>query len=427
MRRLRRQRPAGREPRRAVLLSLGVATTALVGLLLYVGYDAPNRIVGRGYYVISAELDDADNVTAHHQVRMGGRNIGQVLHPRVRNGKAVIDLQLNRDVAPLLSDTRIVVRPRSAIGVRFVEVRPGRKGTPLPEGAVLPAASTSATVPLDRALGTLDARRRREATTAARELGRGFADRGEDLAATIGASPRALRRTRSALAPLNARAGAVDGLVRGAEGAAGAADPVRGDIARGLRPGARTLAVIGDHEPGVDRTLRIAPEALADVESGLAATDPLLRAVARLGTVGADTLTHAPPTFRSLARMLRDGRDGLRAAPPVLRRAQAATPPTLALLKALDPVVPAISRTLRTSAPLLEELGRRDCDIGRWFKGWRGVLTLGVDSGKPIGPATALRLHLLTNAESVGGQGPSLAGALPSVRTDAYPEPCRDR
>lgn len=423
----RRRRPAGRPPRRVALVALGVATTAIAALLLAVGYDAPNRIPGRAYYTLSVALDDADNLTAHHQVRMGGRTVGQVLHPRVRDGRAVIDLQLEQRIAPLRSDTRVVVRPRSPIGVRFVELRPGRRGAPLPDGALLPATQSSATVPLDRALGTLDRRRRREAATAVRELGRGFADRGEDVAATIEAAPRALRRTRSALAPLNARTGATAGLVAGAEGAARAAAPVSGDIAAGLRPEARALRVVAEHEPGVDGTLAVAPEALRRIAEDLGRTDPLLTALGRLGTAGADTLTRGPRTFRAVARMLRDGRPGLRAAPPVLRRAEAATDPTLRLLTALDPVVPAISRTARTASPLLVELGRRDCDVRRWFRGWRGVLTEGVPSGDRIGPATALRLHLLTTLESVGGQGPALSQALPPLRTDAYPEPCRDR
>ena len=47
----------------------------------------------------------------------------------------MVDLLLDPALRPLRSDTRLRVRPRSPIGVRFVELSPGTHGRPLAEGA----------------------------------------------------------------------------------------------------------------------------------------------------------------------------------------------------------------------------------------------------------------------------------------------------
>ncbi|WP_205699630.1 MlaD family protein [Conexibacter sp. SYSU D00693] len=419
-----RRRRGRRELGRPTMLLIGVLTTAVAGVLLWIGYDAPNRIPGERYYTLLAQFDDADNVTAHYQVRMGGRNVGQVLDPRVQDGKAVIELQLERGVAPLRSDTTLRIRPRSPVGVRFVELTPGRSGDPLPDGALIPSRQTSSTVTLDTFLGTLDARRRREAHTVLSQLGVAFTDRGADLSDTIGAAPRFLRDTRAALGALNDLPGATRGFVAGAQGAAAAADPVRDDIAQGLRPEARVLDVVAQRRRALQEALEVAPASLAAVRGGLAAADPLVRELGRLGTAAAATLRPAPQAFARTSALLRTARPGLRAAPRALRLAERATAPTLRLLGELDPVVPVAERGLEEPLPLLRELGGRDCDVRRWFAGWRAALGLGVDDGRRIGPATSLRLALLTTLESVGAQGPALTSRLPGVQTDTYPAPC---
>lgn len=181
----RRDRPAAQQRGRGFMLLVGFAGLGVASLLAYVGFNAPNTIPGRGYYNLTAQLNQADNLTGHYQVRVAGRLVGQVLDPRVEDGQAVVDLQLDRDVGPLLSDTTIKVRPRSPIGVRFVELHPGTRGTPLKDGAVLPASQASASVPLDDVLSTLDPKTRKRTQELLAGLGGGFADRGEDVNETL--------------------------------------------------------------------------------------------------------------------------------------------------------------------------------------------------------------------------------------------------
>jgi phospholipid/cholesterol/gamma-HCH transport system substrate-binding protein len=62
-------------------------------------------------------------------VRIGGELAGQVLDPQVYDHLAKVRLQLSSKYKPLLSDTRVAVRLRSAFGIRYVELIPGHNGT----------------------------------------------------------------------------------------------------------------------------------------------------------------------------------------------------------------------------------------------------------------------------------------------------------
>lgn len=420
MRRIRARRRRRAQRTGGSLLALGLATTGVAAGLMWVGFNAPNSIPGRKHYMVSAEFVNADNATAHYRIRMGGRDVGQVLRPRVLHGRAVLDMQLDNSVRPLRASTTVRIRPRSAVGVRFVEITPGRRGRALSDGATIPAAQTSSTVQLDTVLDTLDDRRRRQARTVLSELAGGFADRGGELNEVIARTPPVLADTTTGLSALNDSPGATKTFVRGTEAAASAADPVREDIGRGLAPEQQTLGAIAARDDALRASLNTAPAAFGAIRTGLGAAEPMLRELGRLGAAAESTLRPAPSTFTRVDAMLATARPGLRATPAVLRLADRATAPTLGLLERLDPVLPRISRTVRAAAPLLVELGRRDCDIRRWFDGWRGILTQGVASRDKIGPATSLRLTLLQTPETVGARGVK----SPDVLKSPYPAPC---
>ena len=223
------RRAVARKPSRFRLIGLGLSGIAvLVGLLIF-GVKSPNGIPGRSYYEIDVAFNDADNISIHSQVRMGGRLVGQVLRPRIEDGEAVVTLQLTPDIAPLSSDTVVKVRPRSAIGVRFIEILPGTRGTPLRGGGRIPAEQTRSTRPLDEVLSTFDAPTRKHAQVLLRQLGDSVAGRGAGLNDTVAAG-------EPFLSGLSAVTGTLDRLLgpRGAgpRSAAPRTDPGRSDALR---------------------------------------------------------------------------------------------------------------------------------------------------------------------------------------------------
>ncbi|MCW2986989.1 MAG: Mammalian cell entry related domain protein [Conexibacter sp.] len=416
MRRTAKHSPEVVTRQRRVRVAVGAAVMATAVLLVYIGYQAPQSIPGREYYRLQAEFDRADNLAAHYQVRMGGRLIGQVLNPESRDGRARVELQLTPDVRPLLSDTRLRVRPRSAIGVRFVEVVPGTRGHPLEEGALIPSSSTSSALPLDSALGILDARRRAALRTVTAKLGGGVAGRGQDLNASISAGSQLFSGLRAGLKPVNDDTGAVEGFVAGLSGLAGATAPVRDDIALGFDPAARAFGVLADHRDGIRDTLSAAPPALDAVRTRLPATDRLLVATSSLARHAVPTLTAARPALTQASALLRESRPSLRAADETLDLAGRAVPPTLALLKLLPPVLPGVDEALVDAAPIVREVSSRGCDLLAFATNWAEATALGNAGGQ------FLRLVLMS-------PGPELfQSKVPEKRehtaTNPYPAPC---
>jgi len=409
-----RGRPASFTHGRPFLVTLGLLGVIVSVTMLYIGYNSPNSIPGRSYYTINAEFEDADNLTASYQVRVGGELVGQVLRPRVKDGKGVVDLQLKPDVGPLLSDTTLKVRPRSPVGVRFVELSPGKSGSPIPEGGTIPASQTSVTVQIDQAFSALDADRRAKAQTLLNELGKGFLSRGEDINASIEQAPATLGNLESVADAVNDVDDGVERFVNGNESAARAAEPVRDDIATGFAPEAKALRPFVDEADALARALDVAPAALRSVETDLARVTPMLVQLERFAKNAEPTFRTAIPTLQDTRGLLTDARPAFSALRRTLPLVRTAVPPTLAALKTLQPVLPDLDDTLKASLPLLADLGPRDCDFKRFFFNWAETLAYEASF------SNLLRFSVEGSPETLQGQ----TTKTPGVFQSSYPGPC---
>jgi ABC-type transporter Mla subunit MlaD len=423
MRRAGTRREASRAPSKAFTYALGLAGIAVILVMFLLGFNAPNSIPGRSYYNLHAQFRFADNLTGHYQVRVAGRLVGQVLNPRVEHGMAVVDVQLTPAIEPLRSDTTVRVRPRSPIGVRFVELTPGLHGQPLPDGAMIPASQSSAATELDTVFDTFDPNTRAKVHTFLNQLGLGAAGRGVDLNDTLAQSPRFVADTGTVAAAIVAHPGAAGEFVRGSEGAAAAADPVSQTIATGFRPEADALAPLSVHATNLQATLDQAPPTLDVVRGTLPQVTPLLNALRDLASSAASALPPAPAALAATAALLRSAPPGLRGLRSTLDLLKRATSPLLTLLRRIDPVLPSLQDTLTTGLPLINELGSRGCDLTLFAKNWDSMLSFGVNDSGPLGALNDLRANVILSAESLGGQG----RATPQTFGHAYPAPCTVR
>jgi virulence factor Mce-like protein len=410
-----RERPAAAQRGWIFMAAVGSVGVLAIVALTYIGFKAPDAIPGRAYYTVNARFTHADNLTGHYQVRMGGKLVGQVLNPHVEHGQAVVDLQLEPSVRPLLSDTTLTVRPRSAVGVRYVDIEPGRSGAPLPEGGTIPAAQTHATVQLDEVLSTFDPATQRRAQQTLRELGAGFAGRGDDLNETAGAAPDALRGVDAVLGAVAARPGAVRGLIRGGGTLAAAADPVREAIAQGFAPEAAALRPFTRERDAVQATLAKAPGAVSGVTRSLPQIDPLVDQLRGLAREARPGLAAAPAALGQTRALLREARPGLRAADGTLRAAGRAVAPTLGLLSVVRPVLPDLESTLASATPIVSTLGAYGCDIVRFGDQWGSMMDFGNQDGG------VLRFDAQAGPESLYGSRTKVFGHRPA---NPDPAPC---
>jgi ABC-type transporter Mla subunit MlaD len=365
-----RGRPVGKQRGRAFMAGVGIAALVIAAVTFVIGYRAAETVPGRGYYDLHAVFSNAENLANHYEVRIGGVRAGQILRPRVKDGKAFLDLRLDDKYKPLRSDTELRVRLRSAVGVRYLEIFPGTKGRPLPAGAVIPVENTVPPVALDKVLGIFDARTREKTRTFLNELGAGTNARSADVNETLSDTPELLARVGSFSQAIVERPKAVERFVNASDGAADAFHSVRREIADGFEPEARALRPFTEARTEVQRTLSEAAPALDELRAGLPAVSRLVDQAAKLARDGTPTLSEAPRALASTTALLRDGRRPLAEVKRTLVQAGQAVPPTLALLDRAKPVLPALERTFADLRPTVEYVSPRACDISNAMTGW---------------------------------------------------------
>ncbi|MEA2346729.1 MAG: phospholipid/cholesterol/gamma-HCH transport system substrate-binding protein [Thermoleophilaceae bacterium] len=408
-------REVGKPQSRPFLLITGAFGIFFALLLLYVGFNAANSIPGRSYYYINAEFEEADNITDTYQVRSGAELIGQVSDTSVHDGNAVVELQLAADQGPLLSDTTLRIRPRSPIGVRYIELTKGTEGTRLPQGATIPASQTKATVTIDGALSSLDKKTRAQTQIFLKEFGEGFADRGFDGNKTLAAAPEFLQDTDQVVGSVNALDGALARFISSSQGAANAADPVRDDIGQGFAPEADALKPFKEQEQGVQDTLEEAPPTLQTARVELARTDPLVTETGLLARNSRPMLQAAPGALNETSKLLDDSQPSLRNLNRTLDLVGDAVNPTLGLLDTVNPVLPNIEDGLKNTLPILNVLAPRGCDYDRMFNNWESML------GFTDGSMQMIRFEVIASEETIGG---GKKGVTPTF-SNAYPKPCQ--
>jgi phospholipid/cholesterol/gamma-HCH transport system substrate-binding protein len=345
-------------------------------------------------------------------VRIGGELAGQVLNPQVYHHYAKVELQLSSAYQPLLSDSRIAIRLRSAFGIRYVEIIPGRHGTPLPNGATIPASHASSLVDLDQILDTFDPNTRARTRQFLGELGTGLLGRGQDVNQTLGQAPGFLEKLGSVASAIDSRPGAMHALISSTQGALAAFDPARDSLANGFQPEAQALQPFASQRSSVEATLEQAPPTLAELHTGLPPVTAMVAQLQGFATAATPTLTAAPAALKQTAALLHDAQPGLRNADATLHLAARAVSPTLTFLQTAQPALPQINGAITDVLPTVRYLAPRACGLSDALSGWADVLRWGT-------PYQNYIQFTVTETSSIVTGQPNAP-----VLSNPYPGPC---
>ena len=98
-----------------------------------------------------------------------------------------MDLKLNQEVEPLPVDTELTVRAKSALGLKYLEIRKGSSEESYPAGSIIPLSQAKPEpVDIDEVLGTFDDETRRASQLNLLEFGNALAGRGEQINSALG-------------------------------------------------------------------------------------------------------------------------------------------------------------------------------------------------------------------------------------------------
>jgi virulence factor Mce-like protein len=342
---------------------LGTATLLVALVAIFITYNANNGLPFVPTYQVDAMVKDAQLLGHNAEVRIGGKRVGLVSEMQAVPTKsgvpiARLHLKLDKTAGPLPVDTLVRVRPKSVIGLKYLQLAPGHSKKTIPSGGTIPLANQRTSVDLQDALNAFDTATRKNFKSVTVSLGDGFAGRGQDLNRAIQAFEPLLRHVVPVMHNLSASETDLDGLLRGLDSAAQAAEPVAGDLGGLFDGAATTLNAIARENDSFGRLITDTPPTERVATVALRRITPVLRSATRLTTDLRPGVRELPVASRRLA-------DAIEVGTPVLARADGLADRLSDTLSALHALVkePATSgsvvqltKVLQTTIPLLRFL-----------------------------------------------------------------------
>jgi ABC-type transporter Mla subunit MlaD len=307
---------------------IGAATVLVVIVAVFLAYNANNGLPFVPTYQLWVQVPDASALVTGNEVRIGGDRVGIIdkIEPvRHDDGRvtARLHVKLETDVKPLPVDSTIIVRPRSALGLKYVEVTRGRSPRGFEEGATVPlSAATPRPVEFDEFFNMFDEPTREANQVNLREFGDALAGRGSAINQAIVAFDPL---TRNAIPVLQTLADPSTGF---------------GRLFVALEQTAAAVAPVAEQQGQLFRNLAITFDAWAAVAV------PYLQ----------DTISGGPPAMRAAIRTFPRQRRLLANATGFFEDLQ---PGAAALRTAAPPLAEAFlvgTRTVRRAAALNDEL-----------------------------------------------------------------------
>lgn len=388
---------------RIVVVGLVAAVTAGAGIWAMSDRDG---------YELQVVLASAAGVFEGGQVKIGGREAGDVTGVETRDGKALVTVRINDESAPLHDGTRARVAWNSVIDARVLEMLPGpAENAQLPSGKLIAGTER---VEVDQVLATLDPRTLKQVNTLVQRLRSTLNGSEDDLNATlanagpavnalgevlraVGQDGPAIRdlvsQLREMTGTLTARRGKLSATVRDLSAVARAAAGQQGNLKQGLAE--------------LPSTIDVAARSLGKVSPAVDAAKPLLDdlrpAVDRL-----------PSVAKNLSPVLRDLRPAIAELRPTLAAAQSLLRYTPALLDSAHGVLPGATRAVNQLQPAVEYLRPYTPEVAGWLSNWTSVF-----SG--YGPTGHYARALITASASSFDDNPGVVP--PGLTQDARPAP----
>jgi virulence factor Mce-like protein len=178
---------------------IGAATVLVVIVAMFLSYNANAGLPFVPSYQLKVEAPSAAALVRGNEVRIGGTRVGAVdtiTTKRRDDGTslAVIGMKLERAVSPLPKDSTIIIRPKSALGLKYVEITRGTSDEGYDDGDTIPASASKPTeVEFDEFVNMFDDATRTAAQENLRGFGDAFAGRGSSINTALGVLPALLR------------------------------------------------------------------------------------------------------------------------------------------------------------------------------------------------------------------------------------------
>jgi virulence factor Mce-like protein len=328
---------------------VGAVTVLVVVVAVFLSYQANQGLPFVPTYKLSAELPNANTMVPGNEVRIGGTRVGQIkeIEPISNEDGSVsakVNMELQQDIDPLPEDSTVIVRARSALGLKYLEIQRGDSTQGFGAGETIPLSSARPEpVEIDQVFNTFDEPTRAAIQANLLEFGNALAGRGVSLNAAIGELRPLVERLEPVMRNLASPDTGLSRFVSALSAAAAEAAPVaeiQGQLFVDLETTFRAFADVS--RPFIQETISKAPETedvtidtlprirpflantavfFSELRPGFHAFAPVSRQAAQGVAVGVKALEISPafnaqldPTAQSLLNLSNDGtsREGIR-------------------------------------------------------------------------------------------------------------------
>src|ERR687896_1294879 len=293
-----------------------ILTMAIFALLLFLwlSFGGAIPLKPQGYRV-QVGFPEATTLATEADVRIAGVSVGKVRKLEVdgdRN-RTLATLELDREFAPLRSDTRAVLRQKTLLGETYVQLEPGRSKAMVPEGGRLADAQVAETVQLDEIFDALNPATRKAFRGWQQDLAKGVRGRGRDFNDALGTLPGFAADGADVLAVLDSQEEALQRLVKNTGVTFAALTENEQQLQTLITASKRTFDATASRDDALAETVRIFPTFLDESKATLARletfstdTRPLVQDLRPVAQDLEPTLADLRETAPYLERFFRD-------------------------------------------------------------------------------------------------------------------------
>lgn len=390
---------------------IGAVTTLVVLIAVFLAYNANNGLPFVPTTQVKVLIPNASEVVKGDQVRSGGFLVGLVkdLKPvTLPDGRTVaqMTLALNKTIGRIPADSTVTIRPKSVLGLKYVQVTKGFSQRDLKDGDTIPVKQTSTPVELDQVLSTFDKPTRSNSRANLTYFGNAFAGRGPALNQTINNLPELLRLLTPVTANLANPRTDLAGFFGSLDRAARIVAPVAPSFARGFTYMATTFDAISRSPQALRDTIAKSPATLDVATRSLHDQRPFLRDFAALSS---DERYAARQLVLSLPKIdpaLETGTRILPTTPPLNGRLRGvfAAVRDLANAPTTNQGIRALTDTVTTLQPQLRYLGPYVTVCNYWNQFWT-LLAEHMTGYDPQGSSERILTKFTSNPNSQNDPG----------------------
>jgi phospholipid/cholesterol/gamma-HCH transport system substrate-binding protein len=278
--------------------------------------------LGSDFYKLNVELQTGQAVVPGQgqTINIAGVKVGDVQSVTLRNGVAVVAVNMDKKYTPVYRNAHVLLRPKTGLKDMFLALDPGtRDAGALPSGGTIPVANTLPDVNPDEILASLDSDTREYLQILLNAGGQAFTDQ----PGHAGQASADLRQTFKRIEPVNrdldkimsqlaTRKRNVSQVIHNFRLITDELGRTDGTLGRFVESSNANFQAFANQDVNLREALGLLPDTLK-------VTDATLQKADKLGRTAGPTFAALRPFARALGPALKDVRPFLRQTTPVIK------------------------------------------------------------------------------------------------------------